>query len=158
MLTKLLVFIKLYFKIMFFFSWITFFPVHSIPVSEQLVISYLGNSPFSPQFLATLLIFWTYPNEVFIHSHFRPILGISRAGISIACLWTLIFNHIIIGLGDGWDLTVQSPSACQSCGCFLHHLAMIFTKLVIYPLTEFKCHIFAHRSGISAIQTFMFIP
>lgn len=43
---KLLSAIKLYFKIMFFFSWITFFPIHSTSVSEKLLISYLGNSPF----------------------------------------------------------------------------------------------------------------
>lgn len=135
MSTKLLLVIKLYFKIIFFFSWITFFPIYLILVSEKLLISYLGNSPFSPHFLATLLIFWLSPNEVFIHSLFWPILGISRADISFACLWTLIFNHLITGIGDGWDLTVHVPSACQSCSCFLYLLALSFTKLVIYSLT-----------------------
>lgn len=111
-------------KTLFFPNY--FFPlVHSIPVLEK----FLSNYPLHPLFFwATLLIFWICLNEVFIHSVFWSILGISKAGIFLACFWTLIFNHIIIGIGDVWDLTIQSPSACQTCCCFPYHLALIFYK------------------------------
>lgn len=146
------------------FSWITFFffsPVHSIPVSEKFLISYLGRSRVWPShFLASLLIFWICFDEVLIHSLFWSTFSISRAVISLAYFWTLEFNHKIIGIGDEWDLTAHS-----SLSIFLPNLLLFslsfgidFYKTGDLSTHSFKCHIFTHKLRISITQSFMFIP
>lgn len=132
-----------------------YFSVHSIAVSAKFLISYLGKNPSSP-FFGPLVNLDLSQWSIYLQ-YFLACTWYFKSWHLPHLFWTLIFNHVITGTGDGWDLTVHSLSVCQACCCFPISWHWFLQNWWFIPSHGFKCRIFVHISGISTTKSFMII-